>query len=112
MDQTSFWLEGTPGGLSGAVFTPPMQTLLSQPLLKGQVLGPAALLGLLITLDRRPKTNKLSHRWSHESGKPCCFCITPETRDLCFTSSSVTSNNRSITYNEQKEFYWNIYTQG
>lgn len=33
-------------------------------------------------------------------------------KDLSFISSSVTSNNRSITYNEQKEFYWNVYTQG
>lgn len=35
-----------------------------------------------------------------------------DTRDQSFISSSVTSNNGSITYNEQKEFYWNIYTQG
>lgn len=33
-------------------------------------------------------------------------------KDLSFISSSVTSNNRSMAYNEQKEFYWNVYTQG
>jgi len=118
--------EGTSGGLpasllpfgaSGLSFPCSTQAPLPRPLLTAQVPQPQASSVPQQGLPMAPAGGPEEMCYStcsltrHISLAVHTLLLHHTARSPSFTSSSVTDSNRSTTYNEQKEFYWNVYTQ-